>query len=124
MLAANRTIRPLLPKLILAQADQIDRQLAQLLNQTDLDETAQADRLLDVFDAYHATKSWLDQFLEIPITERGYYGLPGNLAPTAAACYIYPIGNDYTWYREAKKKFLFALPTLIPWFTSQRRIVS
>ena len=103
VLAASRAIRPLLPKLIPASADQIDRQLSQLLNQTDLDETTQVDRLLEVLDAYPETKSWLDQFLEIPATERGYYGLPGNPAPTTATCYICPVGNDYTWYREANE---------------------
>ncbi|NJO66092.1 MAG: hypothetical protein HC832_00210 [Leptolyngbyaceae cyanobacterium RM1_405_57] len=114
VLAASRAIRPLLPKLIPAQADQIDRQLAQLLNQTDLDETTQVDRLLEVLDAYPTTKSWLDQFLEIPATERGYYGLPGNPAPTAATCYTCPIGKDYTWYREANEDIPLCPTHLVP----------
>jgi hypothetical protein len=104
VLAASRAIRPLLPKLIPALADQIDRQLSQILNQTDLDETTQVDRLLKILDAYPETKSWVDQFLEVPATERGFSGLPGNLAPTAATCYTCPIGNDYIWYREANEE--------------------
>jgi hypothetical protein len=104
VLAASRAIRPLLPKLIPALAEQVDRQLAQLLNQPDLDETTQADRLLEVLDAHPETKSWLDRFLEIPATERGFYGLPGNPALAAATSYICPIGNDYTWYREANEE--------------------
>ncbi|ESA32437.1 hypothetical protein N836_25870 [Leptolyngbya sp. Heron Island J] len=113
-LSASRAIRPLLPKLIPAQADQIDQQLAQLLNQTDLDETTQVDQLLDVLEAYPETKSWLDQFLELPTNERGYYGIPGNLAPTAADCYVCPIGNDYTWYREANEEIPLCPTHLVP----------
>ena len=114
LLAASRAIRPFLPKLIPALADQIDRQLAQLLNQPDLDETTKVDRLLEVFDAHPETKSWLDQFLQIPATERGFYGLPGNLAPAAATPYICPVGNDYTWYQEANEKIPLCPTHLVP----------
>lgn len=114
VLAASRAIRPLLPKLIPALAEQIDRQLTQLLNQTDLDETTKIDRLLEVLDAYPETKSWLDRFLQFPATERGYYGLPGNLAPAAATPYICPIGNDYTWYREANEEIPLCPTHLVP----------
>lgn len=113
-LAASRAIRPLLPKLIPALAEQIDQQLAQLLNQTDLDETTQVDRLLDVLDAQPETKSWLDQFLEIPATERGYSGLPGDPALATATAYICPIGNDYTWYREANEDIPLCPTHLVP----------
>jgi len=122
VLAASRAIRPLLPKLIPAKADQIDRQLAQLLNQPDLDETTQVDRLLEVLDAYPETKSWLDQFLQIPANERIFYSLPGD--PTfrpggdphvgAANSYICPIGNDYTWYREANEEIPLCPTHLVP----------
>lgn len=126
VLAASRAIRPLLPKLIPTLADQIDRQLAQLLNQPDLDETTKVDRLLDVLDAHPETKSWLDQFLEIPATERGYSRLPGNPTfggfyrlpgdpPLAAGTpYICPIGNDYTWYREANEEIPLCPTHLVP----------
>jgi len=114
LLAASRAIRPFLPKLIPALADQIDRQLAQLLNQPDLDETTKVDRLLEVFDAHPETKSWLDQFLQIPATERGFYGLPGNPAPATATLYICPIGNDYTWYQEVNEKIPLCPTHLVP----------
>jgi len=114
VLAASRAIRPLLPKLIPALADQIDLQLAQLLNQPDLDEDTQVDRLVKVFDAHPESKSWLDQFLKLPATERGYYGLPGNPAPTAAIPYICPIGNDYTWYQEVNEKIPLCPTHLVP----------
>lgn len=114
ILAASRAIRPLLPKLIPASADQIDRQLSQLLNQTDLDETTQVDRLLKILDAYPETKSWLDQFLEIPATERGYHRPPGDPSVTAATPYICPIGNDYVWYREANEDIPLCPTHLVP----------
>jgi hypothetical protein len=114
VLAASRAIRPLLPKLIPALAEHIDRQLAQLLNQPDLDETTKVDRLLEVLDAHPETKNWLDRFLQFPATERGYSGLPGNLAPAAATPYICPIGNDYTWYREANEEIPLCPTHLVP----------
>ncbi len=114
VLAASRAIRPLLPKLIPTLADQIDRQLAQLLNQPDLDETTKVDRLLDVLDAHPETKSWLDQFLEIPATERGYSRPPGDSPLAAATPYICPIGNDYTWYREANEEIPLGPTHLVP----------
>ena len=114
VLAACRAIRPLLPKLIPALADQIDQQLAQLLNQPNLDETTKVDRLLEVLDAYPETKSWLDQFLQTPATERGFSGLPGNPALAAATSYICPIGNDYTWYREANEDIPLCPTHLVP----------
>lgn len=113
-LAASRAIRPLLPKLIPTLADQIDRQLAQLLNQPDLDETTKVDRLLDVLDAHPETKSWLDQFLEIPATERGYSRPPGDSPLAAATPYICPIGNDYTWYQEANEEIPLCPTHLVP----------
>lgn len=78
--------------------------LAQLLNQPDLDETTKVDCLLEVLDAHPETKSWLDQLLEIPATKRGFSGLPGDPAPATATCYVCPLGNDYTWYREANEE--------------------
>lgn len=114
VLTASRAIRPLLPELIPALADQIDQQLAQLLNQPDLDETTKADRLLEVLDAHPETKSWLDQFLEQPTTKQKYYGLPGNPAPAVATPYICPIGNDYTWYREANEEIPLCPTHLVP----------
>ncbi|MBN3961543.1 hypothetical protein [Nostoc sp. NMS8] len=114
VLAASRAIRPLLPKLIPALADQIDCQLSQLLNQTDLDETTQVDHLLEVLDAYPESKSWLDQFLQTPATERGYSGLPGGSPLAAATPYICPIGNDYTWYREANEEIPLCPTHLVP----------
>lgn len=114
ILAASRAIRPLLPKLIPSLAEQIDQQLAQLLNQPDPDETTQVDRLLEVLDAYPETKSWLDQFLQTLATERGYSGLPGDSPPAAATPYICPIGNDYTWYREANEEIPLCPTHLVP----------
>lgn len=114
VLAASRAIRPLLPKLIPALAEQIDHQLTQHLNQTDLDETTKVDRLLEVLDAYPETKSWLDQFLQTPATERGYSRPPGDHPFTAAAPHICPIGNDYTRYQEANEEIPLCPTHLVP----------
>lgn len=104
-LVAGRTIRPLLPQLLSPEvAEQIDQQLAQILNQNNLDESTKADQLLAILDAYPETKTWLDQFLELPLVEKRYSGLPGNPHLADATPYICPVGNDYIWYREANEE--------------------
>ncbi len=118
VLAVCREIRPLLPKLIPALAEHIDQQLAQLLNQPDLDETTKVDRLLEVLDAHPETKSWLDQFLQLSTTERGYSRPPGDSPLAAATPYICPIGNDYTWYQEANEEIPLCPTHLVPLVTA------
>jgi hypothetical protein len=103
-LAACRVIRPILPQLLAANlAQQVDDQLAQLLNETDLDEETKVDCLLAVLDTYPETKTWLDQFLELNSTPKGDYSLTGKPALQSATSYICPIGNDFTFYQEANE---------------------
>jgi hypothetical protein len=100
---AARTLRPNLQS-VLNNAElvrQVDRQLAQLLTQTDLEDDTKADRIQEVLEAHPATQVWLKNFLSQPPTEKGGYSpLPGNPTLQPATKYICPIANDYTWYRE------------------------
>lgn len=113
-LEACRTLRPLLPQLVPALADQIDHQLAQLLNQPDLEDNPPVDRLVEILDAHPETKRWFDQFLENLTPKRGFAQLPGNPAFSSAAAYLCPIGNDYTWYREGNEEIPLCPTHLVP----------
>ena len=101
VLKAARIIRPILSqKLDAPLAQEIDNQLAQLLNQTDLEEYRKAARILEVLDSQSEIKIWLDDFLKLIQSERSYYPLPGEPELQNATKYICPIGNDYTRYLE------------------------
>ena len=102
-LEACRALRPLLPQLVPDLADQIDPQLAQLLNQPDLEDNSRVDRLVAVVDAYPETKRWFDQFLDHLTPKGGFAGLAGDPAFSSAPAYLCPVGNDYTWYREGNE---------------------
>jgi hypothetical protein len=96
ILEAAQMLRPILPQLLDSESAQsVDLQLAQLLNQTDLDENTQVDRILDLVGYYPATKSWLDEFLKT-VQTRGYSGLQGNAAPSPATTTFKCPYCDYT----------------------------
>lgn len=102
VLEAARSLRPILSRLLDAEvAQQVDQQLAALLNHPDLDEASQADGIQEILDSYPATKTWLDDFLsDNSAIPKNYSGLPGDPTLTPATKYVCPIGNDYTWYQE------------------------
>lgn len=101
VLEASRTLRPILHKLLDSEAAQpVDRQLAQWLNQTDINENTQADRLLEILESHTETRTWWDDFLNNNTAiQKSYSGLAGDPALQAATKYVCP-HNDYTWYRE------------------------
>lgn len=123
ILEAASIIRPKLVQLIDAGiAHQIDTQLAQLLNNSHLEENAKVDRILDIFDSYPDLNQWLDEFLEIAEAEStrtskgiaGYSRLPGVPALQAAKKYICPIGNDYTEFLEDTSEVPLCPTHLVP----------
>jgi hypothetical protein len=101
VLEAARTIRPILTQLLESEAAQaIDFQLAQRLNQTDLDKNNQVDYLLEILASHTETQAWWHDFLENNTAiQKAYSGLAGNPALQSATKYVCP-HNDYTWYRE------------------------
>jgi hypothetical protein len=97
---ASRTLRPDLAKVLgdIALAQQVDLQLAELLNQTELEEDAKADGIIDILNGHPEIKSWLGGYLD---KVRGSFDhLPGGPALMKATKYVCPIANDYTWYGE------------------------
>ena len=101
VLEAARTIRPnLAPLLDDEAAEAVDRQLAQWLNQTDLDENTQVDRLLEILGTHSKTQTWWNDFLKNnTATQKSYSGLAGDPSLQSATKYVCP-HSDYTWYRE------------------------
>jgi hypothetical protein len=100
---AARTLRPqLLNKLgKIELVQKIDSEIAQLLNQADLEEDTKADLIRRLLEQRPVTESWLEESTsKFPISERQYDSLPGNAALQPTIKYICPIANDYTRYLE------------------------
>jgi hypothetical protein len=97
-----RLIRHFLPKILGSEIGlQIDRELASVLNQADLDEDERVDRILAIVDSRSETKTWFDDCLEMQSSKaiRGFSGLPGLPDLQSSIKYVCP-HNDYTWSRE------------------------
>jgi hypothetical protein len=99
---ASRTLRSDLAEVLddIQLAQQVDIQLAELLNQTELEENAKADGITDILDGHPKTKDWLDGYLNSTQTRGFYDPLAGDPALLKATKYVCPIANDYTWYGE------------------------
>lgn len=118
-LEAARLARSRLAQMLNAEsAQQVDHQLAQLLNQTDLDENTQADRLLEILDSHPETKAWLDDFLKNKDL-RSYSRPPGNEKVQPATKYVCPIGNDYNWSQEDSGAIPLCPTHLVPLVPAQ-----
>jgi hypothetical protein len=115
---AARSIRPLLPKLLEAEAIPVDQQLADLLNQSTTGERTIAAAILDLLQSKPPTQAWLEDFLRDP--QRGsYQPLPGMPALQPATKYVCPIGNDYTWFREGSEPVRLCETHLVPLVPAQ-----
>lgn len=115
VLEAARIIRPILSKKLDATlAQEIDLQLSNLLNQTNLEEDTKTDRLLEVLASQPQTKSWLDEFLQFDQTEKGYSSLPGDPELLSATKYVCPKNNDYTDFLENRRDIPLCPTHLVP----------
>jgi hypothetical protein len=116
ILEATRNIRLHIPRLLddTEITQQIDLQLTQILNQTDLEEKEKAGRLWDILDSHPATKIWIENYLS---GLKGFDRLPGDSRLQPAIKHICPIGDDCTWYQEDGSKIPLCpthLVSLIP----------
>jgi hypothetical protein len=121
LLEAARSIRPLLPTLIEAEANSLDQQLAELLNQATPEDMTTAEAILTLLQSHPATQDWLAEFLKISPMQKGvsYQTLPGSPALQPAPRYICPIANDYTWYLEAGEEIPLCKTHLVPLVPAQ-----
>jgi hypothetical protein len=118
VLEAACIIRPLLPTdfdLDGNGAEQMDTQLANILNETNLATEVQVDQLLEILDSNPQTKAWLNNFLDAEklVVEKGFSGLPGNPELPLPRKYGCP-DNDYIWYQEGNREVPLCPTHLIP----------
>lgn len=104
ILEAARCIRPFLQELSGSDAEDLDRQLAELLAARD--SQGVENQILDLVACREATREWMRQFLENrnfqkgqPLeVQRNYSPLPGSPSPVGAVRFKCPQG-DYVWYQ-------------------------
>jgi hypothetical protein len=101
ILEAARSIRPYLSELLpAAQAEVIDKQLANLLAQANTRQPID-NLILELLAAQDATREWLSRFLQDkqqPEHLRSFSPLPGQGSIVNSAKFVCPQG-DYIWYR-------------------------
>jgi len=97
ILEAALTIRPLLPRLLGAEAGEKTRQqLDQLLQQTQAGASVE-DLIWDLLTDAKATRSWVTQFQQA--TQKSSNSLPGQISAIPAPQFKCPLCN-YTWSRR------------------------
>ncbi len=99
VLECARLIRPELEELLGPEAEQVDRQIADLLAQANTGQQVD-DQILNLLKRDEETYYWMAEFLSQPLESRGFQRLPGRGAVGQAHKYVCPLGNDYTWYRR------------------------
>jgi hypothetical protein len=116
ILDAARAIRPYLPRLVGPRADDVERDLAQLLNRASGGEVVDHE-ILAYLERDPATHEWTAAFLErghpsdvAIMREKGLQELPGHGEVVAAARYSCP-GGDYLWYRRTVGQEVPRCPT-------------
>ncbi|HEY9659603.1 MAG TPA: hypothetical protein V6C65_14180 [Allocoleopsis sp.] len=99
ILECARAIRPFLPELLGAEAEQVDRQLAELLAQAKVGQQVDA-QILELLKSHSKTRQWAAEFLSPKEVPKGFDRLPGNMDSVSAQKYVCPQG-DYIWYRRS-----------------------
>jgi hypothetical protein len=101
VLECARSIRPFLPKLLGTEAGQIDRQLAELLEQAKTSQQVDT-QILELLKSSTITQQWAAEFLSPELTSKGgYQSLPGYSSAQKLSKYICPVNNDFTQRRRA-----------------------
>ena len=98
VLDAAQAIRPHLPDLIGEEADQVDRQLEQLLTRAETGEKVKID-ILRLLSRRDTTREWANRLLKVPQQYRSYERPPGRLQRVSVPKYVCPEGDGAPWYR-------------------------
>lgn len=113
VLKAARAIRPELKKLISENAEELDQQLAGLLEAAEQGELV-TNRILQDLRGAPATREWLKKFLkeeEMATTRNVRFEPPlGDPGVIGATKYVCPRG-DYTWYQMSAGSTVPKCPT-------------
>lgn len=104
VLECARSIRPYLLELLGAEAETVDRQLADLLALSTT-RTPVTTKILELLKSHPKTRQWAAEFLAPQqmskgLELRGYQRLPGSSAAVSAPKYVCPQG-DYVWYQRS-----------------------
>jgi hypothetical protein len=124
LLEAARTIRPLLltlRDLDAETAQQVDQQLAELLNQSAVSDKVTAQQIRTLLQAHASTQKWLADFSNA-VSEQKSSSLPGDPTLQSAIKYVCPVGNDYTIYQEANEDIPLCPTHLVPLVSVQSKI--
>lgn len=102
VLEAARVIRLYLPDLLGAEAETVDRTLAELLTKTESRETVD-NQILELLAERDATRKWTQKFLKDkvpPPVMRSYDPLAGSVSCIDANTFACPTaGCNAVWYR-------------------------
>jgi hypothetical protein len=98
VLETAQAIRPYLPELVGDQADEVDRELNELLGQADAGKSVKIP-ILKVLRRHDATREWANKLLKVPLQDRSYERLPGRRQIPAVPMYGCPEGDGEPWYR-------------------------
>jgi hypothetical protein len=98
VLEAAQAIRPHLPDLVGEEAEEVDRELRQLLARAETGETVKID-ILRVLSHRDATRQWANHLLNVPERDRSYERPPGKAQAVSVPKYICPKGDGPPWYR-------------------------
>jgi hypothetical protein len=115
ILDAARAIRPFLAELVGLAAEDIDRELARLLEQAASGVDVE-NRIVELVSQQAATREWTAAFLQegqppsLRASERGFRRLPGTASTISPLVFACPIG-DYVWYRPSVGSLVPACPT-------------
>jgi hypothetical protein len=107
---AARSVRYYLPQLLGPAADEVDKEIAEILT-SPADSGNDEARLREVLESQDETKAFLravlddDPLYRPPQARRdvvkspGFSPLPGQIEPPMPPRFRCPIANDYTWYQ-------------------------
>lgn len=101
VLEAARVIRPYLPNLLEAEAETVERALAELLARAESGEAVD-NQILELLAEYDATREWTRQFLNDkipPPVMRSYDPLAGSVSVIDANTFVCEVpGCSRIWY--------------------------
>jgi hypothetical protein len=112
LLDGARSIRPFLANLLGADADNVDRALADLLVQARAGQHVEK-QIADLLAIRESTRAWMSGYLarrKAGIRFGGYEAPPGDPSPIAALLYTCP-EDDYIWPRRAAGQQIPHCPT-------------
>jgi hypothetical protein len=100
LVSAAKAIRPLLPELLDLEAEQVDQQLAELIDRLEAGESVQ-NQIAMLLASYEPTRKQMEKLLPGKQQETRYSDLPGMSTLARPPKYVCPDpGCAHVWYRH------------------------